>query len=89
MAKTVMNSEQRHVERQPISLQALVDVYAQATANAYGHATATHAGVAAVLEALSAAATSQAACDLETYDHRSLFAFAARLHRSATKPGEH
>lgn len=84
-----MNSEQSKVVQRPISLQALVDLYTSATVNAYGHATATHAGLAAVLEELSSAAYSQAACDVGAYDQRSLYAFAARLQHSASRPGQH
>jgi hypothetical protein len=66
-----------------VELQALVDVYASASYKAKGHATGTHAGIAAVLEALSDAAQRQAAAQVERYDHRSLYEFAASMHYAA------
>jgi hypothetical protein len=69
----------------PVDLQALVDLFTVASYKAEGHATGTHAGVAAVLEALSDTAQRQAARQVERYDHRSLYEFAAVL-RQASQP---
>lgn len=66
-----------------VSLQALVDLFASASYKAEGHASATHAGVAAVLEALSDAAQRQAARQVERYDHRSLYGFAAAMQKAS------
>lgn len=67
----------------PVQLQALVDLYIQASYRANGFATGTHAGIAAVIEALGDAAQRQAAADVDRYDHRSLYAFAAALQKAA------
>lgn len=66
-----------------VDLQALVDLYARASYQAAGHATGTHAGIAAVLEALSDVAQRQAATQVDRYDHRSLYSFAAEMHYAA------
>jgi hypothetical protein len=67
----------------PPSLQQLVTLYVSSVNNATGYPTGTHAGIAAVLTALSDAAQQQAARELSIYDHRSLYAFAATLKRTA------
>lgn len=66
-----------------VDLQALVDLYARASFQADGHATGTHAGIAAVLEALSELAQRQAAAQVDHYDHRSLYRFAADMRYAA------
>lgn len=67
-----------------VDLEVLVDLYARASScQAAGHATGTHAGIAAVLEALSNVAQRQAAAQIDRYDHRSLYSFAADMHYAA------
>jgi hypothetical protein len=56
-----------------------VELYAKHQNLATGYHTGTHSGLAAVLDALIDAAQAQAAADLQHYDHRSLYAFAAAL----------
>lgn len=67
----------------PVELQVLVGIYVSASYKASGHTTGTHAGIAAVLEALSDAAQRKAAHQLDRYDHRSLYEFAASMHYAA------
>lgn len=66
-----------------VELQTLVDLFASASYQAEGHATGTHAGVAAVLDRLADLAQRKAAAQVERYDHRSLYEFAADLHYAA------
>ena len=66
-------------------LDALVDTFTRATHAAGAHPSPEHAGISAVITAITEAARYAIARDIERYDHRSLYEFAAALDY-ATKP---
>lgn len=67
------------------NLDALVDTYTRATHAPSEHASPAHAGLAAVLAHIANEARHAIAANLDRYDHRSLYEFAAGLDY-ATKP---
>lgn len=69
-----------------LELDALVSTYTRAIHAPGTHATPKHAGIAAVLRAVTDAARHAIARDLERYDHRSLYEFAAALDNATNAP---
>lgn len=61
------------------TLDALVDTFRRGSHASGNHTTPEHAGLAAVLAHLTDSARYAIARDLERYDHRSLYEFAAAL----------
>jgi hypothetical protein len=62
-----------------LPLPTLVDIYRRATHAPGDHPTPEHAGLAAVLEHVANEARYSIARNLERYDHRSLYEFAAAM----------
>jgi hypothetical protein len=70
-----------------LTLDKLVDTFTRGVAASANHLTPEHAGLAAVIEQLTNEARYAIARNLDRYDHRSLYEFAAALDY-ATKPPE-
>lgn len=67
----------------PITMAELQQAFALAQARHADPAAAQQAGLAGVLELLAEAGQRRAAMQIERYDHRSLYAFAAELRYAA------
>lgn len=69
-----------------ISLDSLVDTYRRAIHAPGNHPSPEHAGLSAVLELVTNEARYSIARNLDRYDHRSLYEFAAALDYALKQP---